>query len=129
MSKHIRNGLGALRPYLYCRPDMVGFVEHVFGATITSRDNTPIGEHVEAVIGDSALVMETAEKFPDGIAPTVASVYLYVENVDEVFARAMASNAVVLSEPEDKPYDERQCGFQDSFGNTWWVATHNDARN
>ena len=27
-------------------------------------------------------------------------------------------------EAEDKPYGERQCGFTDAGGNTWWVSTY-----
>lgn len=128
MDKHIRDGRGALRPYLYCKSDMIEFVQNVFGATVTGRFDTPIGAHVEAIVGDTPFVMETADEFPPNIKPTIASVYLYVTDVDDVFAKAIASGARALAEPEDKPYDERQGGIVDSFGNTWWIATHNNAR-
>ena len=122
--KHIRGGHGTMRPYLYANPDMVNFVESVFGATVVASYDTPIGSHVEAVIGDSVFILETAESFPDHITPTVASVYLYVPDVDVVYSRAIQAGATTISAPEDKPYDERQCGITDSFGNTWWISTY-----
>lgn len=126
MNKHIRDGRGTLRPYLYCTSDMIDFVQNVFGATVTARYDTPTGAHVEAVVGDTPFVLESADEFPSHVTPTIASVYLYVEDVDDVFAKAIGSGAKVLSEPEDKPYGERQCGILDSFGNTWWIATYKD---
>jgi PhnB protein len=51
-------------------------------------------------------------------------VYVYVEEVDAVFARAVELGGKVLAPVEDKPYQERQGGFLDAAGNTWWVATY-----
>ena len=45
-------------------------------------------------------------------------------DVDAVYARAMELGARSLSAPEDKPYNERQAGFVDVGGNTWWVSTY-----
>ena len=50
----------------------------------------------------------------------VGSVYVYVPNVDTVYARAMELGARSISELKDKPYNERQAGFVDVGGNTWW---------
>jgi len=47
-----------------------------------------------------------------------------VPDVDAVYARAMGSAARSLAAPEDKPYHERQAGFVDAGGNTWWVSTY-----
>jgi PhnB protein len=30
----------------------------------------------------------------------------------------------VFSAAEDKPYEERQVGVKDAYGNVWWVATY-----
>jgi PhnB protein len=31
---------------------------------------------------------------------------------------------VSIAAPEDKPYQERQAGVRDSFGNVWWISTY-----
>lgn len=121
---HIRDGFGAVRPYLYARPDMIDFAQSVFGASILASHDTPTGAHVEACIEDSVFILETATEFPPQVTPTLASVYLYVKDVDDVYAKALAAGAESISAPEDKPYDERQCGIKDLFGNTWWVSTY-----
>jgi PhnB protein len=61
---------------------------------------------------------------PGHIKAWVGSVYVYVPNVDTVYARAMELGARSISEPNDKPYNERQAGFVDVGGNTWWVSTY-----
>ena len=123
-NSHIRGGYGSIRPYLYAKPDMEGFIQTVFGATILARHDTPIGAHVEATIGDSWLIIETAQSFPEHINPTIGSVYIYVSDVDAAYAAAIEAGATAISAPEDKPYDERQCGIKDTFGNTWWISTY-----
>ncbi|MGK0221374.1 MAG: PhnB protein, partial [Limisphaerales bacterium] len=42
--------------------------------------------------------------------------------VDAAFAPEKSFGATAISPPEDKPYQERQCGIKDSFGNTWWIS-------
>jgi uncharacterized glyoxalase superfamily protein PhnB len=48
--------------------------------------------------------------------------------VDAVHARALESGARLLAPVQDKPYEERQGGFIDAGGNTWWVATYKGQR-
>ena len=69
-------------------------------------------KHVQGVFG--AEFIESNEA-----GPTL----LKLGNVDAVCARAMESGARSIAEPEDKPYNERQAGFVDVSGNTWWVST------
>lgn len=121
VKSHIRHGLGAVRPYLYGNPDLPEFVRRVFHAVELERIQTGEGFHIEAKIEDSILVMETG-KFP--AAATRASIYVYVEDVDAAYKRALDCGAKSLSEPEDKPYQERGAGVQDSFGNIWWIAAY-----
>ncbi|MBO0721676.1 MAG: VOC family protein [Blastocatellia bacterium] len=121
--KYIRHGSGAVRPYLYGNPDLPDFVKRVFGAVELERIPMEDGFHIEARIDDSILVLETGE-FPPDFAPTCASVYVYVEDIDEAYHRALEFGAKSISEPEDKPYDERSAGVQDSLGNVWWISTY-----
>lgn len=125
--KHIRDGRGALRPYLFVCPDMIDFVQDVFGAQITARYDSPNGSHVEAVLEDTPFVLEAADSYPEHINVSAGSVYLYVKDVDATYQKAIEAGAKSIAAPEDKPYDERGCGIEDLAGNTWWIATHNDA--
>lgn len=122
-SSHIRQGRGAVRPYLYGPATLPGFLEQVFGAVeIERHDYAPDAAHVELQVGDSVLVVE-AGPLPPGIAPWKGSVYVYVEDVDAVYERALSLGATSLAPLDDKPYGERQAGFIDAAGNTWWIAT------
>jgi PhnB protein len=124
MSKHVRHGHGTVRPYVYGKLDLPDFVREVFGAKEIERHNYPKGGcHVEAEIGDSLIVLEAAAEFPPTSGVTKNSTYVYVDNVDAAYKRAMEMGATPISPPEDKPYQERGCGVKDSFGNTWWIAT------
>ena len=121
---HVRHGFGTVRPYLYGAYELPAFLATVFGAREVERHEAPErrAAHVEMALGDSALVVEAGELPPDH-SPTWASVYVYVEDVDAAYRRAMDAGAESIAAPEDKPYGERGCGFR-AFGNTWWVATY-----
>ena len=121
-TKHIRHGVGSVRPYLYGRLDMLELVKRDFGAV--ELEHLPVGKgaHVEAKIGDSMIVMEVSDPPHPGGQP--ASVYVYIDDVDAAYQRALAAGATSVAAPEDKPYQERAAGVKDSFGNTWWIATY-----
>jgi PhnB protein len=120
--QYIRHGVGAVRPYLYGSLDLAGLTKHAFGAVELERYDYSDNEfHVEVQIGDSVVVMELSDD-PQSQA-TKASVYVYVEDVDASYIRALEHGAISVAEPEDKPYSERSAGVKDSFGNTWWIST------
>ena len=125
-AEYIRHGVGAVRPYLYGPSTLVDWVKRTFGAVELERTASEGGEHVELKIGDSVVVLETGDPPPSFAVP--ASVYVYVEDVDATYQRAVAAGAKSLGKPEDKPYDERGAGVKDSFGNTWWIATFSGER-
>jgi uncharacterized glyoxalase superfamily protein PhnB len=121
---HVRHGIGSVRPYLHGPVGLPEFVKEVFGAREVERHEFgPQSHHVELRIGDSVVVVEAGE-LPPEIEPWTGSVYVYVEDVDQVFVRALERGATALARLEDKPYQERQAGFLDEAGNTWWVATY-----
>jgi len=122
-NKHIRHGVGSVRPYLYGRLDMLELVKRAFGAVELERLRVGNkGFHVEAKIGDSTVVMEVSDPPHPGGKP--ASIYVYVDDVDAAYNRALAAGATSITAPEDKPYQERAAGVKDSFGNIWYIATY-----
>ncbi len=120
--KHIRHGIGAVRPYLYGLLELADLVRHAFGAVEIERlEYGPHEFHVEARIGDSVVVLEIGGQAPGDA--TCASIYVYVEDVDTTYQRALERGAISIAEPQEKPYSERQAGVKDSFGNVWWIST------
>src|ERR1700750_2734480 len=89
----------------------VAFLRDVFDAT---GDVAP-GRPAEIRIGDS-LVMVTAddqrELFP-------AFLYVYVDDADEVYLRALRAGADSLEGPIDTPYGDRRAMVRDRFGNVF----------
>ena len=118
---HIRNGVGAVRPYVFGPPSLVPFLEATFSAEEVER--SPDGGEVELRVGDSAIALALGDEFPEGVA-TRASIYVYVEDADATYAQALRNGATSISAPEDKPYGERAGGVRDSFGNAWYIATY-----
>lgn len=121
-AKHIRHGIGSVRPYLYGDLKVPELIKHAFGAQELER--LPVGAngfHIEAKIGDSIVVLEAGDPPHPGGAQ--ASIYVYVEDVDAVYKRALEAGATSIAGPENKPYQERAAGVRDTYGNTWWLAT------
>jgi PhnB protein len=121
MTTHIRNGMGAVRPYVYGPPGLLDFVQRTFGAEVVER--SPDGGEVELRLGDSMIALSLAERFVAG-AGTRGSIKVCVEDADATYARALDAGATSIAAPEDKPYQERAGGVRDAFGNSWWISTY-----
>jgi PhnB protein len=96
--------------------ELVAFVTDVFGATGEYRENAPS----EVRIGDSLIMITDAGIRP----PTAAFLYVYVEDSDATFRRAVDAGARALEQPSDMPYGDRRGMVEDKWGNTWQIATH-----
>jgi PhnB protein len=121
VNSHIAHGFGAVRPYIYCGMDTVTLVRDAFGAIELERVQSRNGLHIEAQIGDGVLVLEAADPpHPHG---TPGSTYIYLQDVDRAYERALLAGATSVARPEDKPYRERSAGVKDAFGNVWWIST------
>jgi PhnB protein len=53
-----------------------------------------------------------------------AFLYVYVENVDETYQRAVEAGAETLELPSDQPYGDRRAMVKDPWGNVWQIASH-----
>jgi PhnB protein len=111
-----------------------------FGFRETTRYTEPDGRitHAEMEMGDAVIML--ANPTPDYQGPkrhresceaarrwsdnpyVIDGVLVYVDDVDEHFARAKQAGATVLSEPEDQEFGERHYRAEDLEGHRWMFA-------
>src|SRR5579884_412975 len=116
--------LRTVTPYLIAArgEEMFDFVKNVFGAQELSRDiGSAGGYHCEMRVGDSILMLGGGARYKGPSHP--GSIHIKVDNVDEVYRRAIEAGATSLHEPMNMEYGERGAAFKDPFGNTWYPAT------
>jgi PhnB protein len=121
----IPRGLNTVNVYLHPRnaEENLAFVKRAFGGEELERAQDPEGviHHAKVRIGSSVLEMGQAHA---EFQPMPTTVYLYVEDCDDLYDRAVSAGAMSLSAPADQPYGDRNAGVQDPFGNTWYLSTH-----
>ena len=125
--KPIPEGYHTVTPYLTVQgvPKLIDFLTHVFEAQEIERVMRPDGSigHAEVRIGDSVVMVGEA---CDAWKPMPSALYLYVNNTDAVYQRALQAGATSVMEPADQFYGDRSAGVQDPSGNLWWIATHQE---
>lgn len=101
--------------------DVLAFTQEVFGARVLRTSERPDGllGHTELELGDSRIML--ADCGSDWPAASGAF-YVYVENVDETYRRALEAGARSIMEPADQDYGDRHGGVADAAGNQWWIA-------
>lgn len=133
MVKPIPDGYPRVIPYLIVdgASQAIEFYRDVLGATERMRMDAPEGKvgHAELELGDSLIML--ADEFPEmgargprAVGGTAVTIHVYVEDVDDVFKRAVEAGAKPTREPEDKFYGDRGAEFEDPFGHRWSIATH-----
>jgi uncharacterized glyoxalase superfamily protein PhnB len=99
----------------------LAFLKAAFGGTeITCQrnaDNTVM--HAEIGIGDSLVMLGQAGGQWKSLP---AALYLWVDDVDATYTKALQAGATSQSKPEDKPYGHRNAGVVDRNGVTWWIG-------
>ena len=123
--KPIREGFHTVTPYLMVQEaaKLIDFVKEAFAATELFRGTGSAGGiHAEVRIGDSMVMIGGAGTWNG--EPMPAAIYLYMDDVDAVYKRALQAGAASLSEPADQPYGDRIAGVKDPFGDVWYIATH-----
>lgn len=104
---------------------VLDFVKEAFGAEELMRMDGPGGTigHAEFRIGDSIVMVSDASAGDTGRAmPGV--IYLFVENADAVYNRALETGGTSIREPADQFYGDRNAAVRDPAGNQWWISTH-----
>ena len=131
--KPIPEGYPRVSPYLYVddAQGAIDFYGEVFGAKERMRMPAPEGKigHAELQIADSVIML--ADEFPEmgvrsarAVGGTPVTISVYVDDVDDVWARAMRGGATEIRGLRDEFYGDRTGQFEDPFGHRWSVASH-----
>jgi uncharacterized glyoxalase superfamily protein PhnB len=131
--KAIPENMHSITPFLICEgaSDAIAFYQRAFGATELSRLEAPNGKVMHAMIriGDSCLMLADANPDCGMIGPVAGAgapvmIHLYVEDADQVFARAVEHGATVRAPVSDMFWGDRYGVLVDPFGHGWSIATH-----
>jgi PhnB protein len=125
MTNPIPQGYTAITPYLAVQnaAAFIEFISNVFEAEIVERIDGEGGliMHGEAKINGAMLMFADAcDKMP----ATRSGLYVYVDDVDGAWQRAVDAGSESQSKPADQFYGDRSGGFKDKWGNSWYVAKH-----
>lgn len=131
--KPIPDNMHSLTPYLVCAGayDAMAWYQRAFNAVECERLDGPDGKLMHGMIriGDSALMLsdenpEWGAFGPQARSSSPVTIHLYVDNVDEVYARALKEGATSTMPPDDMFWGDRFCLIVDPFGHSWSIATH-----
>ena len=133
--RSIRPGFPTASPYLIFRDvaAALAFYAKALGATEVGRHTDAEGRifHAEFRIGDSTFMVSGENpKYPfirsvQTIGDSPVQFFLYVDNVDERFQRALDAGATTVMPVAEQVYG-RSGGFKDPFGLVWWLSTHKE---
>ena len=134
MTKAIPEGFQSVTPMLVFSDarKAIEFYKQAFGAMERYAMPGPDGKgvmHAELLIGDSIIMMgEENPNEPCKSAETAGgspvSFYIYLENADEAFRRALEAGAESRMPVQDMFWGDRVGTVQDPFGYSWSLATH-----
>lgn len=120
----IPSGFHSVTPYLIVSgaAKLIGFLKQAFDASEIDRFemNNAI-MHAVVQINDSKIMISDSNEF---MKPIPCFLYLYVNNVDETYQKALKAGATSTREPTDEFYGDRGAGIIDFAGNHWYIATH-----
>jgi len=114
--------------------EAIEWYKRALGAEELSRATGPDGKvmHAELRIGDSRIMVNDVMggKGPKALGGSPASLWVYVEDCDALFNRAVAAGGQVPPGPMGQVADQfwgDRCGmFNDPHGYRWTIATHKE---
>jgi len=130
--KKIPEGFHSLTPSIVCKnaARAIEFYKEVFQAKEKERLTGPGGliMHAELSIGDSMLML--CDEIP-GMAQAPAgnqlpsyNIFLYLDNVDNTFQRAVQAGSKIEMALENQFWGDRYGKVRDPFGHVWGLAQH-----
>lgn len=129
----IPEGFHTVTPSLFVRNgvEAIEFYKRALGAQERMRMTTPDGKisHVELQIGNS-IVFLTEEmpgmpgKSPQSVGAYTSAFYVYLEDVDSAFNKAIAAGGKSVMPVADMFWGDRMGQFTDPYGYAWNLSTH-----
>lgn len=108
----------------------IDWYKKALGAEEVSRSLGPDGKimHAEIRIGDSRIMVNDVMmgKGPKGLGGSPASFWLFVDNCDALYERAVKAGATVQMPLADQFWGDRAGSVEDPAGYTWWIATRKE---
>lgn len=109
----------------------IDFYKKALGAEELMRFPAPDGTimHAQIRIGDSIIMLgdempEGGGKSPKAYGGTPVSFFVYGENVDAAWKRAVEAGAKPIVPLADQFWGDRTGCLEDPFGHQWWLAQH-----
>lgn len=134
--KPIPTGYHTVTPTLTVRDadKAIEFYKHAFGAEELMRFLGPDENsimHAEIKIGDSIIFLSEERpnmgcRGPQSLGGTPVGLYLYIEDVDHAFKRAVSAGAKVEMSVAEMFWGDRCGQLTDPFGHKWSLATHKE---
>ena len=111
--------------------EAIDFYKKALGAEEIMRFPAPDGTimHAELRIGDSVIMLgeempEQGGRSPKSYGGTPVSFFVYQENVDAAWTRAVGAGAKPIMPLADQFWGDRSGCVEDPFGHQWWLAQH-----
>ncbi|MGQ0376432.1 MAG: VOC family protein [Nitrososphaerota archaeon] len=133
MTKPIPDGFTTATASLTVREasKAIEFYKKAFDAKELYRFPNPDGKilHAEIMIGNSIVMLNDEMlqmncQSPQSIGGTGSSIFLYVNDADATFNKAVSAGAKPLMPLMDAFWGDRFGSIQDPFGHVWSIATH-----
>ncbi|NOT73989.1 MAG: VOC family protein [Cyclobacteriaceae bacterium] len=121
----IPKGFHTVTPFLVINdaPKVIEFIKKAFDGTedfkLMTDDNQVM--HCSMRIGDSNIMIADAM---DSMPEQRAMLFLYVDDVDRVYKKAIAAKGESVRDVRNEFYGDRAGAVKDPSGLTWWIATH-----
>lgn len=111
--------------------EAIEFYKNGFGVEERCCMKGPDGRvaHAELKLGDSVFMLsdeypEMKCHSPETIGGSPVSMYVYVDDVDSIFNKAISAGAKILDPVKDQFWGDRHGRLEDPFGHLWSIATH-----
>ena len=132
MTKPIPEGYHTISPAMFFKDTRkaIEFYKKAFGAKERHVMPGPDGKgvmHAEIKIGDSIMMMadeNSMVKSAESLGSTPVKFYVYVEDVDSSFKKAVEAGSKVEMPVQDMFWGDRMGSLKDPFGYCWSLATH-----
>jgi uncharacterized glyoxalase superfamily protein PhnB len=100
---------------------LIDFLKRAFAAQEMQVEREPdrTVKHAKIRVGES--VVEMGEAHAE-FGPMPTMFYLYVDDVDAAYQRALAAGGTSQEAPALQPYGERRAAVRDTFDNQWYLA-------